>query len=60
MVYICDVCNEKVTGDSLVFISHTERHIADIIQKQHPDWAEKNGVCPKCLEYYKRQLKGQE
>ena len=60
MVYVCDVCKEKVSGDSIVFISHTEQHIFEIIKKQHPQWIEKNGVCQKCLEYYRTQLKGQK
>ena len=58
MEYICDVCKAKVRGDSLVFIQHNEGHIVDLVKKKHPDWAEKNGLCLKCYEYYKDQLKG--
>ncbi|HOW36400.1 MAG TPA: hypothetical protein PL155_08320 [Candidatus Omnitrophota bacterium] len=58
MEYICDVCRKKISGDPLKFISHTEEHIVDIIKERHPDWVKENGICPKCLEHYKKQLKG--
>ena len=58
MNYLCDICKGEVSGDSLTFIVHNEEHIVDVIKKKHPEWIEKNGVCHKCLEYYKKQLKG--
>jgi len=24
------------------------------IKEQHPDWQEKDGACPKCIDYYKK------
>ena len=58
MEYICDICKEKVMGDSLQFISHNEGHIVDVIKKRHPEWIEGNGLCQKCLDYYREQLRG--
>ncbi|MFH1360792.1 MAG: hypothetical protein ABIJ41_07170 [Candidatus Omnitrophota bacterium] len=58
MEYQCDVCGKKVTGDSLMFIRHSEEHIADVIKKKHPEWDEKNGICLKCLDYYRKEIKG--
>lgn len=58
MEYICEVCGKKMAGDSLVFIGHTEKHIVDIIKRKHPEWVEKDGICRKCLDYYKEELKG--
>jgi len=60
MKYICDTCGEEVTGGALLFIAHTEKHIVDIIKRHHPDWVEKSGVCPRCLDYFKKQLKGEK
>ncbi len=40
-----------------VVYPHTEGHIADEIKKKHPEWAEANGVCGKCYEHYKNQMK---
>lgn len=58
MEYKCGVCQEKVEGDLLVYINHTEKHIIDEIKDSHPDWVEKNGICRKCVEYYRGQMRG--
>ncbi len=44
--------------DLLVVVEHAERHIVDAIKKKHPGWAEDNGICKKCYEFYKKQMKG--
>ncbi len=58
MEYVCDICGEKIAGDSSQFIDHGEKHIVDFIKKKHPEWVEKNGICKKCIDYYRSQLKG--
>ena len=58
MEYKCSICSEEVGGDLLVFIDHTEKHIMDEIKLNHPDWVENDGVCQKCIDYYKGQMKG--
>ena len=58
MEYHCSTCNEKVDGDLLVFVDHTETHIVDEIKLKHPKWVTNDGVCTKCFEYYKNQIKG--
>ncbi|MCK5012632.1 MAG: hypothetical protein KAS66_02345, partial [Candidatus Omnitrophica bacterium] len=58
MEYKCSVCDEHVKDDLLVYINHTETHIMDEIRASHPDWAEKDGLCKKCIDYYRDQLKG--
>ena len=58
MEYICEICSRKITGDSLKFIHHSEQHIIDIVKKKHPEWIETSGLCQKCLDYYKKELKG--
>ena len=60
MQYKCSVCGEKIDGGPLVFIKHTEIHIINHIKKDHPDWVEESGVCPKCENYYRQQLKGEK
>jgi len=56
MYYKCPVCSELLKRDLEIVIPHTEKHIVDLIKKRHPDWAEDNGVCKRCHEYYKDQL----
>ena len=58
MKYICDICKKPVEGDSSEFIDHTEGHIVDIIKEKHPEWVKEYGICPKCIEYYRGQIKG--
>jgi hypothetical protein len=58
MEYKCSVCNEHVEGDLLVYVDHTEAHIIDEIRASHPQWSEKDGLCKKCVEYYRNQMQG--
>lgn len=57
MSYKCGVCGQDVEKDLLKFVEHTEGHIIEEIRSKHPDWAEEDGLCQKCLDYYKSQLK---
>lgn len=56
--FVCPTCGKSIPRDLLVIVPHTEEHIVEAIKKKHPDWAEKDGVCKKCYEYYKSQMKG--
>lgn len=58
MTYQCSLCHKEVEGDLLEYIDHTEKHIIDEIKSTHPEWVEGDGVCHKCVEYFKNQLKG--
>jgi len=58
MDYTCSICGEVVKEDLKAFLEHGEEHIVDEIQKKHPDWAAEDGICHKCLDYYKHQIKG--
>lgn len=48
-VDICPLCGNKV--DSIEHI--TEQWLLAEIRKQHPDWVEENGICTKCIAYYR-------
>lgn len=54
--YACSVCGSKVERDLLVYMEHTEAHIVGEIKKKHPEWVEKDGVCKRCLEYYRKEM----
>lgn len=58
MNYRCPVCGKDIKTGPAVYISHTEGHIADMIKKKHPQWAEKDGLCGKCLAHYRREMRG--
>lgn len=42
------ICNEEVNLLSQV----AELWVLDFIRKQHPEWMQEDGTCPKCIEYY--------
>lgn len=57
--YVCSTCHQKVEGDLVRYIHHTELHIIDVIKKRHPDWDCTEGLCPKCLECFRKAMKGE-
>lgn len=57
MIYTCPTCGKAIDRDLLVFIGHTEDHIVEEIRKMHPDWKGDDGICAKCLEYYRNQIR---
>ena len=57
-MYICSVCKQKIDGDVIEYKDHTDKHIVDLIKHDHPDWEEKDGLCPKCYEYYRAEITG--
>jgi len=56
--YKCSVCGQAVESDLLVYVDHTEKHVMEEIQANHPDWEEKDGLCKKCIAYYRVQMQG--
>ena len=58
MHYLCSVCHKEVEKDLMVYQSHMEKHIVDLVRQDHPQWAEVNGMCQLCYDYYKNELKG--
>ena len=58
MDYVCPVCGTSVSENLREYIEHTEKHVIDVIKLKHPEWVEKDGLCHKCLDYYKKEMKG--
>lgn len=46
---ICPLCGKPM--DSAEHIA--EQWVLREIQKEHPDWIESNGLCTKCIAYYR-------
>lgn len=59
MQYSCPICQEKVSEELTSYMDHTESHIVDVIKEKHPDWVEEDGLCQKCLDYYRKEMKGE-
>ena len=53
---ICPLCNDKV--DRLVYSYHLggERHILERIKLNNPGWAENDGICSRCVDYYHTEI----
>jgi len=57
MDYVCPVCKKIMERELLVIIPHTEEHIMNEIKKKRPHWVDRDGICRKCYEYYKDQMR---
>ena len=49
---ICPICGDSVPLEMVDFHAECEQWTIDQIKKEHPEWVEADGLCPKCLEYY--------
>lgn len=50
----CKVCGRYTKEEIADVCTTAYEYIIERIKKDHPEWVEKDGACPKCLEYYKR------
>jgi hypothetical protein len=60
MKYRCQICEREI--DEFAGIAHikAEEYLVELIRKNHPEWQEDKGTCPKCLEYYRKLVKDAE
>ena len=49
-MYTCPLCGKDT--DSVEHI--TEQFLLNMIRTEHPEWVDKNGLCPRCIEYYRK------
>ncbi|HAO47431.1 MAG TPA: S8 family serine peptidase [Ferruginibacter sp.] len=49
---ICPLCHDAV--DELVYRFHhnSEKAVIDRIRENNPSWAEQDGICSRCIDYY--------
>ncbi len=57
--YTCPLCQAEVPRDLALFLEHTDTHVIEEIKKKHPSWVSEDGGCRKCIEYYKKQVRGE-
>jgi hypothetical protein len=46
---VCPLC--KSNHDPLMFIA--EHWLLDEIAREHPEWTSSDGICQKCVDYYR-------
>lgn len=56
----CPLCNDTV--DKLLYRFHidSEQKVLDKIKEQNPGWAENDGCCSRCVDYYNIEVIRQE
>jgi len=54
--YHCPICGIELPRELEIFIAHGERHVVEVVKKDHPDWIEPDGSSRRCEEYYHEQL----
>lgn len=59
-MYTCEICKRKI--DDFASIAHVkaEEYLLELIRRDHPEWNEQKGMCPRCIEYYRRLVKENE
>ncbi len=50
----CPVCNKDLEESVVDVCCSAYEYIIERIKKDHPEWVEKDGACPKCVEQYKK------
>ena len=53
---VCPLCNDTV--EELVYNFHinSERVVIDKIKSNNPTWAEHDGICSRCIDYYNIEI----
>jgi serine protease AprX len=53
---VCPLCNDKV--DKLLYRFHldNERVVLERIKEHYPEWAEHDGICSRCVDYYHTEI----
>ncbi len=58
--YCCQICGRKIDDSVALMHVKTEEYLLELIRRDHPEWKEKEGACPKCVEYYRKLVKDAE
>lgn len=51
---ICPVCKKETDANMIDICNSAYKYVMERIKARHPEWLEKDGACPKCVEYYKK------
>ena len=50
----CPLCKRELDRETIDVSSLRHASIMKMIKKEHPEWAQENGLCPLCLDYYEK------
>lgn len=54
--YICAVCHRPIDEHNALTHIKSEEYLLELIRRDHPEWKEEQGACPKCVEYYRELI----
>ncbi len=52
----CPLCHDQVEKLFYRFHLDGERRVFDWIRRQNPDWLEGDGICSRCVDYYRTEI----
>ena len=52
----CPLCNDAVEKLLYRFHIEGERNVIERIKEEHPAWAEDDGICGRCIDYYHTEI----
>jgi serine protease AprX len=55
-VQICPVCGDSVSRLLFRFHIENEKLVINRIKEQNPGWAEQDGICSRCVDYYHTEI----
>lgn len=50
----CPVCKKLQDKEIVDVCNSAYIYLMERIKKDHPGWVERDGACPKCVEYYEK------
>jgi len=54
---VCPLCKQEESAAMVDTCVSAYQYAIKMIKQDHPGWVEKDGACPKCLEYYNKLVK---
>lgn len=53
---VCPLCGDNVSKLLFRFHVENERLVIERIKEEHPGWAENDGICSRCVDYYHTEI----
>ncbi len=58
--YKCQICGRMVHEEHSLEHIKAEEYLLTLIQKDHPQWQDKDATCEECVEYYRKLIRKSE
>lgn len=49
----CPRCGKDIPAPMLLAHAKAEEYLIELIQRDHPEWVQPDGTCPRCKFYYR-------